>query len=442
MPLPGGAGSPRIDSRMLPTAATVDASKLPAHTFLAETLAQPSSGGPQPQSHAVSVSVREAPVAAVAAASARTTVLPRIEMNGSDAELVFDGKERFERLRLLGEGGLGEVIGVMDHDIGRKVAIKRLRTEVKSPAALARFVDEIRTIGKLEHPNIIPIHDVGMDQDGELYFVMKYVDGETLESVIERLAAGDVQYHQHYTFERRVEIFRALLEALAFAHDKGIVHRDIKPANIMIGKFGEVLLMDWGIAKSLKSDLPELPMVDGGVPSSPAGTGRAFQTQLGALVGTPLYMSPEQASGKATDERSDVYSLCLVFYELLYLRHPLAHKTTIEEVLEAARTEAFELSERASAHQSVVPSELMWFLRHGLAKDPALRHPSMRAMIDLLDRRADGHIRVECAVTLAKSATLRSSKFIDAHPFAFLGLASASLVFFIALVVLAVRGIA
>jgi tRNA A-37 threonylcarbamoyl transferase component Bud32 len=255
--------------RMLSTSpAAADPSKV-AHTVLAETVAAPNGGHlPHTVVQSVSVSVREGPPPV---SSHRTTVLPRIELNGAQAELVFDGKQRFEKIRLLGEGGLGEVVGAHDHDIGRKVAIKRLRAEVRSPAALARFVDEIRTIGKLEHPNIIPIHDVGMDESGELYFVMKYVDGETLEDVIQKLAAGDREYHERYTFERRVEIFRALLEALAFAHDRGIIHRDIKPANVMIGKFGEVLLMDWGIAKSLRSDAPELPMVAVDSPASAAG---------------------------------------------------------------------------------------------------------------------------------------------------------------------------
>ena len=428
-----------------------DPSKL-AHTVLAETMAAPSAGAPPTTlvRSVAAVSVREAPP--VTPSSHRTTVLPRIEVNGAQAELVFDGKQRFEKIRVLGEGGLGEVVGAHDHDIGRKVAIKRLKADVRSPAALARFVDEIRTIGKLEHPNIIPIHDVGMDEQGELYFVMKYVDGETLEDVIQKLVAGDREYHERYTFERRVEIFRALLEALAFAHDRGIIHRDIKPANVMIGKFGEVLLMDWGIAKSLRGDAPELPMVavdspPSGAPGSTAGPksgarSRAFETQLGSLLGTPLYMAPEQAAGEVMDERADVYSLCLVFYEMLYLRHPYAAKTSIDEVLVACRTEPIDLEDRVSPHQPPVPVELMWFLKRGLLKDKATRYQSMRAMINVLDRRAEGDICIDCPVTLAKSATLKSTKLIDAHPIAFMAGFTLFALSFVALVVLAIRGIA
>src|SRR5580700_7932832 len=144
----------------------------------------------------------------------RSTVLPRLEMVGTTPRLVTQGKPRYEHMRRLGEGGLGEVLGARDNDIDRDVAVKRLRPNVSSPATIARFVEEVRTIGRLEHPNIVPIHDVGVDEKGEYYFVMKYVDGETLESIIEKLAAGDPLYHAHYTFERRVRIVRALLEAL------------------------------------------------------------------------------------------------------------------------------------------------------------------------------------------------------------------------------------
>ncbi len=436
-----------------------------AHTMLAETVAAPNGAATLVRS--LSVSMRQGSLPPVS--SARGTVLPRIEVKGENAELVFDGKERFERLRLLGEGGLGEVLGAQDHDIGRKVAIKRLKPSVRSPAAMARFVDEIRTIGKLEHPNIIPIHDVGMDDGGELYFVMKYVDGETLETIIEKLVAGDPQTHQQYNFERRVEIFRALLEALAFAHDRGIVHRDIKPANVMVGKFGEVLLMDWGIAKSLHGDGVELPspaqliatsqgavgdggaQVTGNGSSQTAGNGasaisgrasRAFETQVGSLVGTPLYMCPEQASGLPTDFRSDIYSVCVLFAELLYLKHPHAGTTTLDELLKAVRSEPFDIMARSNPYQPPVPAELGWLLKRGLEKDPNKRYPSMRAILDILDRRANGDINVQCAVTLMKSATLKSGRFADTHPGAFMLGVSLFALFFIALLAAAIRGIA
>src|SRR5262249_60463772 len=146
-----------------------------------------------------------------------------------------------------------EVVLVNDRDIERQVALKRLLPELQDPALLARFVDEIRIVGRLEHPNIVPIHDVGVDELGRYYFVMKYVEGETLESIIEKLAAGDPAYVRTYSYERRIEIFLGLLHALEYAHSHGVVHRDVKPANVMVGRYGEVVLMDWGIAKPLAS---------------------------------------------------------------------------------------------------------------------------------------------------------------------------------------------
>ena len=125
---------------------------------------------------------------------------------------------------------MGEVSLEHDNDIGRTVAVKRLAADLDHPDSLVRFIAEVQTIGQLEHPNIIPIHDVGLDQDGRYYFVMKYVDGETLESIITKLAAGDPDYHARYPFEVRVEMFLGLLHALQYAHDQGVVHRDIKPA--------------------------------------------------------------------------------------------------------------------------------------------------------------------------------------------------------------------
>lgn len=148
----------------------------------------------------------------------RSTVLPHIEFEGNSPKLVRDERERYETIAPLGEGGMGEVIKVRDNDIRRLVALKRLHPEANNASTLVLFVEEIRVIGELEHPNIVPIHDVGVGASGEYFFVMKYVPGETLETIIERLAAGDPECHAKYPFERRVAIFEALLEAVRYAH--------------------------------------------------------------------------------------------------------------------------------------------------------------------------------------------------------------------------------
>jgi eukaryotic-like serine/threonine-protein kinase len=176
----------------------------------------------------------------------RTTVLPRIEVEGDSPQLVRSDRPRYERQGVLGEGGVGEVLRTMDNDIERMVAIKRLKTDMRGASHLVRFVDEIRTIGSMEHPNIVPIHDVGVDDEGQYFFVMKYVQGETLETIVEKLAQGDPLYHARFGFERRAEIFLAICEAISYAHARGVVHRDIKPANVMVGPHGEVTVMRLG----------------------------------------------------------------------------------------------------------------------------------------------------------------------------------------------------
>jgi len=332
--------------------------------------------------------------------SLRTTVLPRVEIVGEKPAMVADGKVRYELANRLGEGGVGEVLKARDNDIDRDVAIKRLRPEMRaSNANLLRFAEEVRTVGRLEHPNIVPIHDVGVHENGEYFFVMKYVEGETLESIIEKLASGDRVYHARYPFERRVEIFKGILEAIAYAHAKGIIHRDIKPANVMVGPYGEVMMMDWGLAKLTRA--PEL----GGL----GGSG---------VMGTPAYMSPEQARGDEVDERSDVYSLCVTLFELLTLHHPHEKVQTLPDMLEAVKNVVAPMAYKidTDAAQGPVPADLSWFLEKGLRKDRAQRYQSVAEMIDRLQRRAEGDIPVQCVVTFSMQASTILRKALGRRP--------------------------
>jgi eukaryotic-like serine/threonine-protein kinase len=348
---------------------------------------------------------------------ARSTVLPRVEHTGDGAMMVSESRPRFEMRRALGQGGLGEVVAAMDLDIGREVAIKRLRDDVQGPGAVARFVDEIRTVGALEHPNIVPIHDVGVADDGSLYFVMRCVQGETLESIIEKLAAGDPLAHAHWTHERRAHVFRQLLDAVAFAHERGYVHRDIKPANVMVGHWGEVFLMDWGIAKPVGA--PDRPL--GTSPAATATGERVTATHVGAILGTPAYMSPEQARGEPVDARSDVYSLCVLFHELLGLKHYLDDMKTVDAVLDGVQhAHAAAPSFIASPFQSPAPMDLSWYVRKGLAKDPSRRFQSVGEMIARLDDREEGLVPVQCPVTLTKSVMRRMIRWVDRHPLLFM----------------------
>lgn len=365
------------------------------------------------------------PLAGSPRSTLRSTVLPRVERTEEGATLVSAARPRFELRRRLGEGGLGEVIAAVDQDIGREVAIKRLRGDVQAAGAVARFVDEIRTVGALEHPNIVPIHDVGVADDGSLYFVMRCVQGETLESIIEKLQAGDPLAHAHWTHERRAHVFRQLLDAVAFAHARGYVHRDIKPANVMVGPWGEVFLMDWGIAKPVGA--PDLPL---GTSPSPAATGeRVTATHAGAILGTPMYMSPEQARGEAVDARSDVYSLCVLFHEFLGLKHYLEDRKTVEAVLEGVQhAHANAPLFIPNAYQTPAPADLSWFVRKGMAKEPSRRYQTVGEMIERLDAREEGLIPIECHVTFTKRVLREAMRWLDRHPTLFtFGLSAAVL---------------
>jgi serine/threonine-protein kinase len=354
--------------------------------------------------------------ASVATGTARTTVLPRVQWTGDAPQLVSTSRPRFQSQGGLGEGGMGEVVAALDQDIGREVAIKRLRPEVRGQADVARFVDEIRIVGALEHPNIVPIHDVGVDEGGALYFVMRKVQGQTLESIIEKLAAGDPLAHAHWTFERRVHLFRQLLDAVAFAHGRGFVHRDIKPANVMVGHFGEVFLMDWGIAKPVKEADHARAHLD--APKKPE---RFTTTHVGAIVGTPAYMSPEQARGEAVDVRSDIYSLSVLLHEFLCLEHYLADQKTLESLVvavqhERPRSPTFV----ASPHQSPTPADLSHFVAKGLEKDPAKRYQTVTEMIERLDARDEGLIPIQCPITLTKRTSREVLRLLDRHPTLFM----------------------
>jgi serine/threonine protein kinase len=356
----------------------------------------------------------DAALANKTAGGTRSAVLPRPDRG----QAASAPSERYAKKRVLGAGGMGEVVLAEDRDIGRHVALKYLTAPSNDAAALARFVDEIRVVGSLEHPNIVPIHDVGVDDANRYYFVMKHVEGETLEHVIERLAAGDRDYHARYTYTARVQIVVALLRALAFAHARGYVHRDIKPANVMVGRFGEVMLMDWGIAKQRKA--PESPGADPPDDEQRPLRERLFTTRRGAIVGTPFYMSPEQARGdvEAIDERSDVYCATALFFEFVTLRHYLGERDSLADVLRAIQEEAFHVSFAVLSHptQGPAPAEFVHIAKKGLRKDPGARFQSVTEMIDLLEAALDGRINVQCPFTLQKRMTRELTRFADRHP--------------------------
>lgn len=353
----------------------------------------------------------------------RTTVLPR-RAKGSDGlpQPVIEERPRFDRIGQLGEGAVGTVELARDNDIRRTVAVKKLRADVRSSGSFLRFADEVRIVGQLEHPSIVPIYDVGRDEDGDVYLVMKHLEGETMEDVIEKLRAGDPAYHERFSPRFRAHLFLCVLDAIRYAHSRGVLHRDLKPANIMIGPYDEVTVMDWGIAKPIGKRESTSPSPDVARSWLDSHDQRLLETQIGTLAGTPFYMSPEQAAGMndSLDERSDVYALGVVFYEWLTLEHPLEGKSTLIEVLASIITQDHDLKQlMRRASDRGIACEYVYLIRRSIERDRDARLQSVSAMYDELKAILEGRIEVQCAVTFTKRMTHESLRWVDRHPRAF-----------------------
>jgi Tfp pilus assembly protein PilF len=242
---------------------------------------------------------------------------------------------------LIAEGGMGAVLRIRDPDLGRALAVKVMRPGAAArPGALERFLEEARLTGQLQHPGVPPVHELGRLDDGLPFFAMKLIKGRTLAALLrERPDPGR-------DLPRFVGVFRQVCQAVAYAHSRGVIHRDLKPLNVMVGAFGEVQVMDWGLAKAL----PRLAE-EGPAPAAPADTAYAVRpdpahtlTQTGDVMGTPGYMAPEQARGEAVDERCDVFGLGAILCEVLTGRPPFATGGGLDRRLQAMDgniTEAF-----------------------------------------------------------------------------------------------------
>lgn len=236
--------------------------------------------------------------------------------------------DRYERRDLLGKGGMGEVWRVWDVVLERPVALKVVHGS-PSPRTWQRFEEEARVTARLQHPGIVPVHDFGRLEDGRLWFTMKVVQGRTLGDLIQE-AHKDWRLGRQgaWTFRRLLEGFRRVCETVAYAHARGVVHRDLKPSNIMFGAYGEISVLDWGIAKVL-----------GSADEDEGLEARETQlTQVGAVSGTPNYMSPEQAQGRSSEvgPEADVYALGASLYDLLADRPPRVAKHVRQLLMQTA----------------------------------------------------------------------------------------------------------
>lgn len=263
------------------------------------------------------------------------------------AQLPSGPAERYVVGAEIARGGMGMVLQAEDRSLLRRVAVKVMRQSGGDAGhRLQRFVAEARVTGQLEHPGVVPVYELGTDAKGRLFYAMKRVQGTTLGTILDRLAAGDAAGLARYSLSTLLTVFLKVCDAVAFAHSRGVIHRDLKPDNIMVGDYGEVLVLDWGLAKVARS--PEHGArgeADAGQPGDPGSSGGPGRTGWGPgeapaltlegeILGTPAYMAPEQARGDigSIDARTDVYALGAILYAVLALRAPVAGDT-VEEVL-------------------------------------------------------------------------------------------------------------
>jgi serine/threonine-protein kinase len=298
--------------------------------------------------------------------------------DGAEAIALTDPARRYRIQEVLGAGGMGEVRLCLDEVIGREVALKTLLDpRARSSRADRRFLREVRVQGQLEHPSVVPVYDLGVGTDGRLFFTMRRVRGPTLAELLHARDQG-----AGLTRRKLLEAFVRVCLVVDYAHTRGVIHRDLKPANIMLGSYGEVYVLDWGIAKLSAERATAAPIV---APD-------AEPARQGSLVGTPGYMSPEQVAGldDAQDARADVYALGAILYEILTLR-PL-HRGKRELVLDATLQGA---DARASAVAPDVPPELDAICIQATHVDRAQRFRGAREMADAVERFLDGDRDVE-----------------------------------------------
>ena len=300
--------------------------------------------------------------------------------------------EKYSVQEKIAEGGMGSIFRVIDRDLRRSSVLKVIHSHImENRQMFVSFIDEARITGRLEHPNIIPVHDLGVMDEDKLYFSMKEVHGVGLNSILLKIREEDKATTEKYSLYMLLTLFRKVCDAVAYAHSKNIIHRDIKPENIMVGDYGEVLLVDWGLARTLVQD--DTNFFDGSskeLDPLAETIGDRTKTQYGIVKGTPAFMSPEQAKGLTDmiDKRSDIFLLGATLYSIATLTLPF-QGVDVYDILDNAELGNIQ-HPQARAPQRELPPELCRIILKAMAHEPEERYQTVEEMIQDLDDLLEG----------------------------------------------------
>ncbi len=301
------------------------------------------------------------------------------------SELSLKPRDRYKFIRTIGIGGMKTVLLVYDKDTRRNVALAMMPDfNNRSNQELSKFINEALITAKLEHPNIVPIHDIGLDSNMSPYFVMTFLSGMMLSSLLSRMKNGDEEILRFYYARKMLLNFQKICHAVEFAHSQNILHLDLKPANVHIGKYGEVQVLDWGLARVMDKDLKqEIDDKKNKFLQNMANNANQANNKHVAL-GTPGFMAPEQALGKELDCRADVYSLGAILFSILMLRSPTAFlpntdtKTILKATIDGSIINDVEMINESRP----IPPALEAICRKAMATNPSDRYQTVKALRD------------------------------------------------------------
>jgi len=323
----------------------------------------------------------------------------KIQLSETDALLPkqwLSGSLKYTDFKAFAEGGTAELQTAVDKNLKRVVVFKTLHPHLADDEGeCRRFLREARVTAMIPHPGTVPVYELGRTREGNLFFTMKRLNGRDMRTILMELAAKSRQVEAEFPLPKLIDIVISACQTLSFAHVEGVVHRDLKPANVLVGQFGEVTVLDWGLAK-LTGDKPPEDLAEMDVKVAAGKDAIQLElTRAGARYGTPLYMSPEQARGDAElDERTDVYNMGIILYECLTTKN-LVWGNQLDDVLDMILNKPTPIPSENAPDDRDVPPELEAICLRALAKDPDQRYLTINQLAeDLIRYRSHERVSV------------------------------------------------